>query len=354
MSGKLAAESDQAVYETLDLCLECRACKAECPVNVDMARHKSEFLAGYYERHGTPLSARALGGIAKLSPLASAFAPMSNWVAGMAKSAIGVDHRRSLPKWRRQTLWGRAFSPPPGFRPAHAPAHLFADTFTNHFDPEIGFAALEILISAAVPAKVVRPGCCGRPLISKGLLKEARVNAEKLANSGLHEAAKRGEKILFLEPSCLSAVKEDLPSLLRGDLQVRARDIAQACVLFDEFASKLDLPLKKGPAKILLHGHCHQKSMGMLSASQALLAKIPGATVVDLDAGCCGMAGSFGYAKEHYDVSVAIANRKLLPAVKSMQPGDVLVAPGTSCRHQVADLAGAAALHPAQLIQSLL
>jgi Fe-S oxidoreductase len=185
------------------------------------------------------------------------------------------------------------------------------------------------------------------------LLGEAQQNAANIVD-GLLPIAERGEKILFCEPSCLSAIKEDIPSLLRGDRQQKARTVANAAMLFDEFASKLDLPLRKGPSRILLHGHCHQKSMGMLAASTALLARIPGATVVDLDAGCCGMAGSFGYAKEHYDVSVAIANRRLLPAVKAMQPDEVLVAPGTSCRQQVKDLAGATALHPAVLIRDLL
>jgi Fe-S oxidoreductase len=130
--------------------------------------------------------------------------------------------------------------------------------------------------------------------------------------------------------------------------------VAEASLLFEEFAAELDLPLRAGPQRILLHGHCHQKSMGLLQSSAALLSRIPSATVVDLDAGCCGMAGSFGYSKKHYDVSTAIANRRLLPAIKTMQAGDVLVAPGTSCRHQVADLAGAAAVHPAVLIRSLL
>jgi Fe-S oxidoreductase len=149
-------------------------------------------------------------------------------------------------------------------------------------------------------------------------------------------------------------VKEDAPSLLRGAQQERARTVASACVLFDEFAAGLDLPLNAGPSRILLHGHCHQKSMGLLPASIALLSRIPGATVVDLDAGCCGMAGSFGYSRKHYDVSEAIANRRLLPAVKAMKDGDVIVAPGTSCRHQVAELNGHHVLHPAVLIQSLL
>ena len=186
-----------------------------------------------------------------------------------------------------------------------------------------------------------------------GLLGEARAHAAQVVES-LFPIVQRGEKVLFCEPSCLSAVKEDAPSLLRGDQQQRARAVAEACLLFEEFAADLDLKLHAGPQRVLLHGHCHQKSMGLLDASKALLSRIPGATVVDLDAGCCGMAGSFGYTREHYDVSVAIANRRLLPAVKAMQPGDVLAAPGTSCRHQVADLSGAVAQHPAVLIRGLL
>jgi Fe-S oxidoreductase len=130
--------------------------------------------------------------------------------------------------------------------------------------------------------------------------------------------------------------------------------VAKACVLFEEFAAQLDLSLRPGPGKILLHGHCHQKSMGLLPATVSLLQRIPNSTVVDLDAGCCGMAGSFGYTSKHYDVSEAIANRRLLPAVKAMQPNEVLVAPGTSCRHQVAELGAVKAVHPAVLIRSLM
>ena len=150
-------------------------------------------------------------------------------------------------------------------------------------------------------------------------------------------------------------MKEDAPSLLARRCSGRRRKtVAQACLLFDEFAAQLDLPLAPGPARILLHGHCHQKSMGLLPATVALLSRIPAATVVDLDAGCCGMAGSFGYYKRHYDVSEAIANRRLLPAVSKMAEGDVLVAPGTSCRRQIAELNGREASHPAILIRNLL
>jgi Fe-S oxidoreductase len=184
-------------------------------------------------------------------------------------------------------------------------------------------------------------------------LRDARAHAAKLV-AALHPVALRGEPILFCEPSCLSAVKDDAIGLLRGDLQRKAREVASVCRLFDEYASELDLPLREAPGKLLLHAHCHQKSMGLLPATMALLARIPSAKVVDLDAGCCGMAGSFGYTRGHYEVSKAIAERRLLPAVREMQAGDVLVATGTSCRHQVAELGGAKAMHPAVLLRSLL
>jgi Fe-S oxidoreductase len=194
--------------------------------------------------------------------------------------------------------------------------------------------------------------CCGRPLISKGLLPQAReLAAENTVR--LYPLAERGEKIVFLEPSCLSAVKEDAPALLRGDPQQRALAIAKACVLFEE-CDLSAISFAGGPRKILLHGHCHQKAMGLLAPAKALLARVPGAEVVDLDAGCCGMAGSFGYSKDHYDVSQAIGERRLFPAVRQMGPGDVLAASGTSCRHQVEHFTERNAMHPAVLLSSLL
>ncbi|HTD43361.1 MAG TPA: heterodisulfide reductase-related iron-sulfur binding cluster, partial [Bryobacteraceae bacterium] len=322
-----------------------------------MARYKSEFLADYWSRHGTPNKARALGNVHRLSEWGSRLAPVSNWISASAPARwmnerlLDLDARRTPPPWKRETFERWLARHP---RPLEtATATLFNDTFTNHYDPEIGIAALEVLDRGGCRAGVVRPGCCGRPFISQGLLKEARAQAAQVTEA-LYPIASRGEKIIFCEPSCLSAVKEDAPSLLRGDQQKKARAVAEACVLFEEFAAHLELALCAGPQRILLHGHCHQKSMGLLEASKLLLSRIPSATVVDLDAGCCGMAGSFGYTRGHYDVSVAIANRKLLPAVKAMQPGDVLVAPGTSCRRQVADLQGATALHPAIVIRDLL
>jgi FAD/FMN-containing dehydrogenase/Fe-S oxidoreductase len=365
MTGQLgeAGLGDKGVYGALDLCLQCRACKAECPIGVDMARFKSEFLADYWKRHGTPLRTRALGNIHRLSVWGSRFAPVSNWMSAgrpirwTMEKLLGIDHRRVLPAWKRQTferwLAVNHVDNPPRNTAAGARVTLFNDTFLNHYDPEIGIAALAILEKGGCQAGVVRPGCCGRPLISQGLLAEARAQAEH-AVEALFPIAGRGEKILFCEPSCLSVFKDDAPALLRGEQQDKAKTVANACMLFDEFAATLDLPLKPGPTRILVHGHCHQKSLGLLPATMSLLSRIPSAKVVDLDAGCCGMAGSFGYYKEHYEISAAIANRRLLPEVRKMGPGDVLVAPGTSCRHQVAELNGARAQHPAVLIRDLL
>jgi len=364
MTGRLGESGlgDEGVFKVLDLCLECRACKSECPVGVDMARFKSEFLADYWKRHGTPLRARALGNIHELSKWGSRFAPLANMGAASAparwlnEKMLGLDRRRVPPVWKRRTFarWWRSRARGAGAGGSASRAvTLFNDTFLDHYHPEVGVAAVEILERGGCRVEVVRPTCCGRPLISQGLLGDARSHASQLVE-GLFPIASRGEKILFCEPSCLSAVKEDAPSLLRGEEQKRARLVAEACLLFEEFAATLELALQPGPTRILLHGHCHQKSMGLLPATMSLLARIPSAQVTDLDAGCCGMAGSFGYAREHYEISRIIAGRRLLPAAQAMKPGEVLVAPGTSCRHQVAELAGVGAVHPATLVRSLL
>jgi FAD/FMN-containing dehydrogenase/Fe-S oxidoreductase len=366
MAGRLgdAGLGDHDVHDVLDLCLECRACKAECPVGVDVARFKSEFLAGYWQRHGLPLKTRIIGRAHRLAKVGSAFAPLSNLVAQSApgrwinEQILGIDRRRTPPIFARDTFskrFGRRQSTIGNLQSAI----LFADTFTNFNHPAIGIAAADVLHAAGVGVRLATHGCCGRPLISQGLLDEARAAAQVNVDS-LFDAASRGEKILFLEPSCLSAVREDAPSLLRGEAQRKARVIGDACLLFEDYveqewtAERLALNLRPGPSTVLLHGHCHQKAMGMLPPTRALLSRIPSCTVVDLDAGCCGMAGSFGYAKEHYEVSRQIGERTLLPAARAMMSGTVLVAPGTSCREQVAHFTGVKALHPAQLLRSLL
>jgi FAD/FMN-containing dehydrogenase/Fe-S oxidoreductase len=373
MAGRLgdAALGDHDVHDVLDLCLECRACKAECPVGVDVARFKSEFLAGYWQRHGMPLKTRVIGRAHQLAKIGSAFAPLSNVVAGSGvgrwinEQLLGIDRRRVPPTFARHTFRASFGGQARDARTSHAAprtphrAVLFADTFTNHNHPEIGMAAADVLDAAGIGVRVVPHGCCGRPMISQGLLDEACAAALVNADA-LFDAASRGERILFLEPSCLSAIQEDAPALLRGESQRKARVVGDACMLFEDYleqewkAGGPALDLKSGPPTVLLHGHCHQKAMELLPPTRALLSRIPNCTVVDLDAGCCGMAGSFGYAKEHYDVSRAIGERRLVPAARALAPGAVLVAPGTSCREQVAHFTGVKALHPAELLRSLL
>ena len=235
---------------------------------------------------------------------------------------------------------------------------IFNDTFTNYYSPAIGMAGLEVLELAGFDVDLAPLSCCGRPAISQGLLAAARRQAA-FTTDALYPLTERGLPIVFFEPSCLSAIREDVPSLLRGEAQQRARRVADSAVLFEEFlesewqAATLRLDLHNGPSRILLHGHCHQKAMGRLAPAKSLLGRIPGSTVIDLDAGCCGMAGSFGYTREHFDLSRAIGERRLLPAARDLGADSVLVASGTSCRHQIADFTTARALHPAELVRSL-
>lgn len=365
MTGRLgdAGLADEGVREVLDLCLECRACKSECPVGVDVGKFKSEFLSGYWDRHGLSAQAQVFGDARAAAEWGSRLAPLSNAIAAsapakwLAGALVGIDPRRPLPRFTRDTLRRRAARRQPLV--TDPKAVLFADTFTEFEDPDIGMAALDVLDAAGLGGRLAPHACCGRPLISQGRLREAR----KLAAANVHalyDLAERGTAIVFVEPSCLSAVREDAPGLLRGELQRRARVVAGAAVLFEEYlerelaAGRAALRLGNGPARVQLHPHCHQRSMGLAAPAKALLARIPGAQVTDLDAGCCGMAGSFGYTRDHYEVSRAIGERKLLPAARALDAHSTLVAGGTSCRHQVAHFAGVRALHPAVLLSSLL
>jgi FAD/FMN-containing dehydrogenase/Fe-S oxidoreductase len=377
MAGQLGESGlgDHGVRAALDLCLECRACKAECPVGVDVARFKSEFLADYWRRHGTPLGARAMGRVHDVARWGSRLAPLSNAVARSAPArwiserVLGLDRRRRPPAWASRTFADRLArlrrhetravgEHSAGDRRGRSVA-LFNDTFTNYYSPDVGIAGYEVLGALGLDVDLAPNVCCGRPLISQGLLAEARRQAQRNAD-GLQSLVDCGTPLVFMEPSCLSAVREDAPALLRGEAQRRARAVAELSVLFEEIVEQecrggdAALALMPGPVRVVLHGHCHQKAMGRVAPARALLSRIPGATVVDLDAGCCGMAGSFGYHRDHYEVSRAIGERRLLPAARSLGADAVLVASGTSCRHQVADFTGVRAVHPADLIRSLL
>jgi FAD/FMN-containing dehydrogenase/Fe-S oxidoreductase len=352
--------TDPALHDALDLCLECKACKSECPTNVDMARLKAEFLHHYFTAHGLPLRNRVFGHVARLSRWGSRLAPVSNWLMRSAPARwlnewlLGIDRRRIPPAFARRTL-AHQFQP---IRTGTQSVVLFPDTFTNFYEPEIGLAAARLLGLAGCAVTLGPPGlrCCGRPLISNGLLLEAAACAFYNV-AQLYPLAAAGTPITACEPSCILTIKDDYPALLQGELRRQAEVVAAMCVTFEEMVERApatdSLQLHPGPSRILVQGHCHQRSLVGMSAALRLLQRIPGAEVVDLDAGCCGMAGSFGYEKEHYEVSRLVGEQRLFPAMRS-EPQTAIVAAGFSCRLQVTHFTGRRAVHPAQVIAQLL
>jgi FAD/FMN-containing dehydrogenase/Fe-S oxidoreductase len=391
LTGQLGLEglTDPAVKEVLDLCLECKACKSECPTNVDMARLKAEFLHQYHKKHGLPWRNWIFGNVATVSKWGSRLAPVSNWLARshpmrwLNDMFLGVDRRRVPPCFSRSSFLRQLAKTPSAGFPGEpwSTFFFFPDTFVNYHEPAIGFASIELLQRMhCFPVVSVPPGnslpssqrctglpelrCCGRPFISNGMLAEAvelaRHNVERL----YAWAALKGP-IIACEPSCLLTIKDDYPALLSGAERDKAERVAAVCSTFEEFlesylasgglapASRIPT-FRSGPKKILVQGHCHQRSLVGMTATLKLLRRIPGAEVIDLDAGCCGMAGSFGYEKEHYEISRLVGEQRLFPAVRKAEPDTVVVAPGFSCRMQIEHFTGRKAVHPAELLHSLL
>ena len=358
LSGQVPASefTGRRLYEVMDLCLECKACKAECPSNVDMAKLKYEFLAHYYRANGLPLRNRLFGRIERLSRLGSRLAPLSNWVAGsrlhrwLLERFVGIDRRRPLPTFARETFtdwFAHRVTPSAGTR---GEVVLFHDTFVTYNAPQIGKAAVQLLERAGYAVRLVDKKCCGRPLISKGMLAEAKAHAAWNVER-LLPYAERGVAIVGLEPSCLLTLRDEYVDLLRSDA---AREVAKQSLLLEEFLDRerrkgLSLPFGADGRKALLHGHCHQKALVGTGPTVAAL-RWAGFDVQEMDSGCCGMAGSFGFETEHYDLSVALGNRRLAPAVKAAGPDVEVVAPGISCRQQIEHLAGRRAKHPAEVL----
>jgi FAD/FMN-containing dehydrogenase/Fe-S oxidoreductase len=365
LSGNLPTSelTSRRMYEVMDLCIECKACKAECPSSVDMAKIKFEFLAQYHEANGTPLRARLFGDIARASRLASGpTAPLVNRmmesrpVRAMLEKSVGISRRRTMPAFAREpfTTWfaRRKARPARGKRVV-----LFNDTFNTYNDPHVARAATEVLEAAGL--EVVLPGhyCCGRPMISKGLVDEARSAARGTVDA-LAPYAEAGVPIVGLEPSCLLTLRDEYLYLLPDD--PRPKKIAGQAMMFEEFIAReadegrLELSFNGKARNLLLHGHCHQKALVGTGPSRRALTLPPGHTVTEVDSGCCGMAGSFGYESEHYDVSMKMAERRLLPAVRGADKATVVVAAGTSCRHQVEHGTGRHVLHPAEVLRDAL
>ena len=372
LSGALPHDelTSRRMFDVMDLCIECKACKAECPSSVDMAKIKIEFLAAYYARHRLPLRSRLFADIGRASrllagPLAGAVNRVlaAPTVRRLLERFAGISARRALPAFSGSPFpaWARrrGLDRPPSERAAAGsgrPLALFVDTFNSFNTPEVARAAVEVLERAGWTVNVPAYGCCGRPMLSKGLVRRARAAARATVER-LAPLARAGVPIAGLEPSCVSAIRDEYPSLLPDD--PAAALLAERVETFEELVARahadggLDLDPERIGGRLLLHGHCHQKALIGTGPSLRAL-RLTGAEVTEVDSGCCGMAGSFGYEAEHYDLSMTMAERRLLPTVRSLDGDGAVVAAGTSCRHQIMHGAGRRALHPAQVLRAAL
>jgi Fe-S oxidoreductase len=403
LTGQLGPDAltSEEMMETLKLCVSCKACRRECPTGVDMARMKIEVLAARTKKYGLTLHQRLVGYLPRYAPYAAKLPWLFNLrdrlpgAAKLSEAIAGFSARRTLPQWRRDIfrdddvspppLWGRSSAeggreggqatgvaisssplpnPPPqgGREQAERDGKdvvLFADTFNRYFEREVIEDAIRVLRAGGYHMHLVRPRdgtarplCCGRTFLSVGCVGEARREAERTLDA-LAPYVARGVPVVGLEPSCILGFRDEIPATIGGDV---ARKLSELALTFEEFlareqkAGRLALPL--GPLKrdVLIHGHCHQKSFDAFGAVSAVVKLVPDAAVQTIESSCCGMAGSFGYNPETIDVSLAMGELSLLPAVREAAGDTIVVADGTSCRHQIQDGAGRKAIHVAQLL----
>jgi FAD/FMN-containing dehydrogenase/Fe-S oxidoreductase len=411
--GPGALASDE-MAETMKLCVSCKACRRECPTGVDMARMKIEVLAARAASHGLTLHSRLVGWLPRYAPVAARLAWLFNLrdvvpgAAALSESIADFSARRTLPQWRRDwfrdpgnslprprgrvggvgegataesegAATGTAFveaapslpSPAGGGGKETREVVLLADTFNRYFEPENLHAAMTVLraggyrVHVATPADgTSRPLCCGRTFLAIGRVDEARREAERTL-AALEPYAARGVPIVGLEPSCLFSFRDEIPAIVKGARAAQAAgqvaaQVAGHTLLFEEFlarearAGRLALPLAPVAGRALLHGHCHQKSFDAMGAVQTVLALVPELAVETIESSCCGMAGSFGYHAETIDVSLAMGELSLLPAVRNAPTDTIIVADGTSCRHQIKDGTGREAIHVARVLAGCL
>jgi FAD/FMN-containing dehydrogenase/Fe-S oxidoreductase len=363
LSGQLGSDAlvSEQMKETMALCVSCKGCKRECPTGVDMARMKIEFLYQYRKVRPLTMRDRLVAYLPRYAAKAASLAAVLNlrnrlpFLAAIGERATGFSARRKLPEWSRDPYRGAASSTGDGGKEAV----LFVDTFNRWFEPENARAAERVLARAGY--KVVTPGdgrplCCGRTFLSVGLVHEARAEARRTI-AALKPYVERGIPVVGLEPSCLLTLRDEFKAMLPG---ADTDALAKAALLFEEFvaregeAGRFAAKLKPVGGRALFHAHCHQKAFGATPAIQKTLSTVPGLAVETFDSTCCGMAGSFGYEAEHYDVSMKIGELGVLPNMREAAPETILVAAGTSCRHQIADGAGRTAIHPARLLDRAL
>jgi FAD/FMN-containing dehydrogenase/Fe-S oxidoreductase len=368
ISGQIGTHglADDNVKEAMDLCVGCKGCKRECPTGVDMAKMKVEFLHHYKIRTGYTLRDKLIAYLPRYAPMVSKaawFLNLRNVVPGAAwlsEMLTGLSAKRSLPKWKR--AWQQAGNSNAPNKPHTKEVVLFADTFNRHFESENLTAACKVLNAAGYKVQVVnakegkRSLCCGRTFLATGMLDEAKVEARRTIDA-LLPYVQRGVAVVGLEPSCLLTLRDEFISLFPGK---ETEQLAQSAFLFEEFlvrekkAGRLSLsslnlkPIAQQQA--LLHGHCHQKAFAVMGSVEEVLSWIPGLKTSTIESSCCGMAGAFGYEVEHVDASIKMGELSLLPAVRKADAATLIVADGTSCRHQIADGAKRDAVHVARVL----
>ncbi|MEE2822180.1 MAG: FAD-linked oxidase C-terminal domain-containing protein [Acidobacteriota bacterium] len=367
ISGKLGPDglTNQRLYEVLDLCLECKACKSECPSGVDMARLKTEFLAHYYQHHGLPLGKRLIATMRQTAQWASHSPTIFNWVMNHSISQwlmdklFGIDQRRTLPPIARQTFvawWGKNFNSTQQNKDQPQVA-LFVDTFTNFYEPAVGIAAVQLLDRLGYRVVLADVGCCGRPMISSGQLESVKKNAHILTQK-LQKYADQQIPIIVLEPSCWATIRDDYPDLLDHESVFQSVEkyifSLEEFLVQDEVSPRITKKLEGGPTKILFHGHCQQKALMGTNHSINALNYFDQVELQEIDSGCCGMAGSFGYEKKHYDISEQIGEDRLFPAIREAPEQVEVVASGFSCRSQIQHFTGREAKHLAEILAQYL
>lgn len=363
-SDKANKFDSKEIKEVLDLCLSCKGCKSECPSNVDMARLKAEFQQNYFDANGLPLQTRMMGEFATNMKLAAKLPRLYNWAfkdgltSRIGKAIMGVHKDRSMPPVTLKTLstWYKKEFKNPGHRGDEKKVYFFCDEFTNYLDAEIGIKAIKLLDRLGYQVVIPEHHESGRALISKGMVKKAKSIAEK--NVELLESLVSSETPLIgLEPSTILTLRDEYPDLVSNRMREKAKNLADAALTIEEFLARESRRgnissenFKREERHIKVHGHCHQKALSSMQSIVDTLSIPQNFKVEAIPSGCCGMAGSFGYEKDHYDVSMKIGELVLFPTVRKADRETIIAAPGTSCRHQIKDGTGKIAKHPVEVL----